>query len=187
MLSQMITEAIEAAVERRRPPSFMLAAAFLIALAACGCATKKAVTFDDFRSSGQAIEVSEGGSYTEQRRYILADEQFIVEIREPHDMGAGVYRFDVARFDRRTLDPRVAADAWRKIYKLRVKSWRKSYSAAEGADGRDWSVDMRVGDASQRSSGSSAYPELANPEGIVVDAKTSSFQALTAILEPLGR
>jgi hypothetical protein len=187
MLSQLIMEAIEAAVERRRPPRFLAAVSMLVGLGASGCATKKAVTFDDFRSSGQAIEVSEGGSFSEQRRYILADEQFIVEIREPHDMGAGVYRFDLARFDRRTLGPGVAAEAWRQIYRLRVESWRKSYSAPDGADGRDWAVDMRVGDASRRSSGNSAYPELANPDGTVVDARESSFQALTAILEPLGR
>jgi hypothetical protein len=187
MLSQLIMEAIEAAVERRRPPRFMMGVSVILGLGASGCATKKAVTFDDFRSSGQAIEVSEGGSFSEQRRYILADQQFIVEIREPHDMGAGVYRFELSRCDRRTLDPQVAAEAWRQIYRLRVESWRKNYSAPDGADGRDWAVDMRVGDASRRSSGNSAYPELANPEGTVVDARASSFEALTSILEPLAR
>ena len=32
-----------------------------------------------------------------------------------------------------------------------------------------------------------AAPALANPDGIVVDARASSFQALTAIQGPLGR
>jgi hypothetical protein len=183
----LIMEAIEAAVEKRRPPLFLGTASALLCLYAWGCATKKAVTFDDFRSSDRAIEVSEGGSFSEQRRYILADDEFVVEIREPHDLGAGVYRFDLSRFEKRKLDPAIAAEAWKRIQRLGVASWRKSYSTNDAVDGQDWSVDMRVGDMSRRSGGSSAYPGLANPDGVAVDGEANSFAALTAILEPLGR
>jgi hypothetical protein len=187
MRPTLIMEAIEAAVERRRPPRFLAAAGLLLCAAASGCATKKAVTFDDFRGSGRAIEVSEGGAFSEQRRFILADDEFVVEVREPRDMGAGVCRFDVGRFEKRTLDPAVAAEAWSRIEKLRIYSWKSSYAADEAADGPDWSVAMRVGDTNRRSAGSSAYPGLSDPEGTVVDARANSLRSLMAILETLGR
>ncbi len=187
----LIMEAIEAAVERRRPPRFMGTACVLLLLCAWGCATKKSVTFDDFNSSDRAIEVLEGGPLSEQKRYILADDEFVMEIREPHDLGAGVYRFDLTRLETRTLDPAVAALAWRRIEKLGVSSWRRSYSPGDSgmiaADGMDWSVDVRVGDMSRRSGGNSAYPGLRNTAGTVVDSGANGYAVLKSILEPLGR
>jgi hypothetical protein len=190
MHSKLIMEAIEAAVAKRRPPRFLGRGCVLLCLCVSGCATKKAVSFDDYRSSGRSIEVSEGGSFSEQKRFILADDEFVLEIREPRDVGAGVYRFELSRFEKRTLDPLVAADAWRRIEKLGVSGWRKTYSPgdppASGADGPDWSVEMRMGGLSLASAGNSAYPGLSNPE-TAVGGGSNSFEALEAILEPLGR
>ncbi len=187
----LIMEAIEAAVEKRRPPRFMGPPCVLLFLCAWGCATKKSVTFDDFNSSERAIEVLEGGPLSEQKRYILADAEFVMEVREPRDLGAGVCRFDLTRLETRTLDPAVAALAWRRIEKLGVSSWSRSYSPADtgtiAPDGMDWSVDVRVGDMSRRSAGNSAHPGLANPAGIVVDGGANSYAVLKSILEPLGR
>jgi hypothetical protein len=68
----LITEAVEAAVERRRPLRFLARAGCVLAcLCVPGCAVRKAVTLDDFRSSGRVIEVLEGGPFSEQRRYIV--------------------------------------------------------------------------------------------------------------------
>jgi hypothetical protein len=187
----LIMQAIEAAVVRRRPPRFMGLGCVLLCLCAWGCATKKSVTFEDFNSSERAIEVLEGGPFSEQRRYILADDEFLVEIRKPHDLGAGVCRFDLSRLATRTLDPAVAALAWRRIEKLGVSSWRRTYSRDDptpiAPDSPEWSVDVRVGDMSRRSGGNNAYPGLANPAGIVTDGGANSYAVLKSILEPLGR
>jgi hypothetical protein len=187
----MIMEAIEAAVERRRPPRFAKLGCVLMGLFAFGCATKKSVSFEDFNGSQRAIEVMEGGPLSEQRSYILADDEFVLEVREPHDLGAGAFRFDLGRLETRTLDPAVAEMAWRRIEKLGVSSWRRSYSAGEtGAaapEGLDWSIDVRVGDMSRRSGGSCAYPGLPNPAGTVTGGDANSYAVLKFILEPLGR
>ena len=98
MRPTLATEAVEAAVLRRRPPRFLArAGCLLVCLCAPGCAVRKAVTMDDFKSSGRAIEVLEGGPFSEQRMYILADDEFVVVIREPRDLGAGLCRFDLSR------------------------------------------------------------------------------------------
>jgi hypothetical protein len=187
----MIMEAIEAAVERRRPPRFVKLGFVLLGLWACGCATKKSVSFEDFNGSQRAIEVLEGGPLSEQRRYILADDEFVLEVREPHDLGAGIFRFDLRRLETRTLDPAVAALAWRRIEKLGVSSWRRSYSEGDAGipapDGLDWSVDVRVGDMSRRSGGNNAYPGLRNTAGTVTGGGANSYAVLKSILEPLGR
>jgi hypothetical protein len=145
---------------------------------------RKAVTRDDFRSSGRAIEVLEGGPISEQRMHILADDEFVVEIREPRDLGAGLCRFDLSRQERTRLDPAVAAAAWRRIGSLGIFSWRGSLPpgdvAADVADEPRWSVTV---------GGRSALAEPPGPGSSTASAHigANSYEALREILEPLDR
>ena len=169
----------------------------ILAVACSVCAAEPAlVTLQDFASAHKFVQLVEGGAWSNERRYTLADRDFVIEVRKAQVVGGGVVHFELAQQLRFKLDPVSADETWLRIAKLGIFDWRAHYAPEDLGqsitDGIEWSVRYREGRRKKESSGVNAFPGLF-PIGAPVLApdfggpKQTAYHDLIAIFEVLEK
>lgn len=118
----------------------------------------------DFPAAHRVIQLVDGGSWSSEFRYTLADAELVIEHRDPKEINDGMML--VLTLQKRVhLDAGNAKAAWDAIAKIGVSRWRESYRpedlGAEIFDGTRWSVFLRIEGVEKFSSGFNVYPSLA--------------------------
>ena len=122
----------------------------------------------DFPAARRVIQLVDGGSWSSEFRYTLADADLVIEHRDPKEDKDGMMLVLTLQ-DRIHLDAVKAKAAWDTIAMLGVSHWKESYRPedlhTQVFDGTRWSVSLRVDGVEKSSWGFNVYPSL-SPLGV---------------------
>jgi hypothetical protein len=148
------------------------------------------ISIDNFPSARMVIEIYDGGPFYEQKRMILADNEFLLEIRQPTDSNSGRSSFELKHRVTAKLKSSDAARIWAAIGRLHIERWLEEYPSKDSADGfydaPEWSVDIRMMSVTRSSKGEGAYPSDTDPKKTVrINGDPNAFQRLEDIFSAI--
>jgi hypothetical protein len=138
--------------------------------------------------SSRHLELDLGGAFQEQRRYLLTEEEVILEIYSPKEtQSETTYPLTTQR--RLAMTPVVARQVWDSVEDASIQAWKEKYEPSQlGAfihDGSQWKVQYWDGARQLVRAGDNTYP-ASEPRGApTLDLENAFYSLLDALEEAI--
>ena len=152
------------------------------------CTTEKQpIAVEPSTDHPEVVELSFGGAFGEQGRYVADGIHVYQEVGQPRRRSDGSYDYPL----KRQVEASPTNEQWKKFWntlkRLEVAHWKQEYSPSDIGmtvnDGIQWRLKISTRTTHLVSEGDNAYPLYSHPEKTTLDNVT--FSTLTRAFEEL--